>query len=164
MKKNIFNVKKNKGISLIEVIIASAIITLSMISISAVYGNFLTLSLANTDKVQAAFLLDEGNEAIKTIRNYSWSSIASSTINTDYYLIWQDNRWQSTTTPFLIDGKFIRKFTIENVYRDPDTLNIVYSGGVINNDSKIIKMEVNWDYKGTTLTKNSSMYIFNLYE
>ena len=76
----------------------------------------------------------------------------------------QDGRWQSTTTLNLIDDKFIRKFTVENVYRDPSTLNIVTDGGVLNNDSKIINLDVSWNYKGSTSSKQLSFYIFNLYE
>lgn len=153
-----------KGISLIEVIIASSIICLSMVYISNVYGNFLTLSLENTDKVQAVFLLDEGVEAVKTMRNYAWTSIASSTPGTVYYLTWQGSRWQSTTTPVLVDSKFLRKYTVSNVYRDPSTLNIVDTGGVLNSDSKVINMDVSWNYKGSTSTKSTSFYMFNLYE
>jgi prepilin-type N-terminal cleavage/methylation domain-containing protein len=159
-----YSKNKSKGLSLIEVIVASAIISVSMIYITNVYGNFLTLSLQNTDKVQAIFLLDEGVEAIKTMRNYSWAQLASTTVNTNYYLTWQSNRWQATTTPNSIDGKFIRKFTVDNVYRDPTTLNIVTTGGTLNTDSKIVHMSVSWDYKGATSTKTTSFYIFNLYE
>lgn len=153
-----------KGISIVEVVIASAIISLSMIYITNVYGNLLTLSLSNTEKVQAVFLLDEGVEAIKTMRNYSWSSIASSSADTTYYLIWQNSRWQSTTSPNIIDNKFIRTFTVSNVYRDPSTLNIVTSGGVLNNDSKIVNIDISWNYKGATSSKQVSFYVFNLYE
>lgn len=163
MTKSFYKVYE-KGISIVEVVIASAIISVSMISITNVYGNFLTLSLANTEKVQAVFLLDEGVEALKTMRNYSWSSVASSTVSTDYYLTWQNSRWQSTTTPVIVDNKFIRKFRVENVYRDATTLNIVNSGGVLNNDSKIVNLDVSWDYKGATSSKQISFYIFNLYE
>ena len=81
-----------------------------MIYIADVYGNFLKLSLENTEKVQAVFLLDEGVEAVKTMRNYAWSAVASSTAGTTYYLTWQNSRWQSTTTPNVIDNKFIRKW------------------------------------------------------
>jgi Tfp pilus assembly protein PilV len=153
-----------KGISIVEVVIASAIISLSMISITNVYGNFLTLSLANTEKVQAVFLLDEGVEAIKTMRNYSWSSVSSSTVDTTYYLTWQNSRWQSTTTPNTIDNKFIRTYTVSNVFRDASTLNIVNNGGVLNNDSKVINLDVSWNYKGATSSKQISFYVFNLYE
>ncbi len=158
------NKSYKKGISIVEVVIASAIISVSMISITNVYGNFLTLSLANTEKVQAVLLLDEGVEAIKTIRSHSWSSIASSTINTVYYLTWQDLRWQSTTTPVVVDGKFVRTFTVSDVYRDASTLNIVNNGGVLNNDSKIINLDVTWVYKGATSSKQISFYVFNIYE
>lgn len=161
--KNIEKIKQ-RGISVVEVIIASAVISISMISINSVYSNFLQLSLENTSKVQATFLLDEGVESIKTIRSFSWSNIASSTPGVNYYLIWQNNRWQSTTTPNIIDDKFIRKFTVENVYRDPSTLNIVYTGGVLNNDSKLINIDISWNYKGATSTKKTSFYVFNIYE
>lgn len=158
------NLKNNKGVSLIEVIIASSIISLFMISISSVYGNFLQLSLENTYKTQAVFLLDEGVEAMKTIRGYSWVSIASSTVNTDYYIVWQDNKWQSTTTANIIDNIFVRKYTVDNVYRDPSNLNIVYTGGVLDTNSRIINMDVSWNYKRGTTTKKISFYIFNIYE
>lgn len=153
-----------KGISIVEVVIASAIISISMISITNVYGNFLTLSLANTEKVQAVFLLDEGVEVIKTMRNYAWSNISSSNVNTTYYLTWQNSRWQSTTTPNTVDNKFIRTFTVSDVYRDVSTLNIVSNGGVLNNDSKVVNLDVSWDYKGATSSKQISFYVFNLYE
>lgn len=156
--------KSQKGISILEVIVASAIISLSMIYISNVYGNFLALSLGNTDKVQAAFLLDEGVEAVKTMRNYSWASVGSSTPSTTYYLTFQNSRWQSTTTSSMIDGKFVRTFTVSNVYRDSSTLNIVTSGGTLNTDSKLVTMNVSWNYKGATSTKTTSFYVFNLYE
>lgn len=157
------NINK-KGISLVEVILASSIIGLSMVYIVNVYGNFMKLSLENTDKIQAVFLLDEGVEAMKTMRSYSWSSIASSTAGIDYYLLWQDGRWQSTTSPLLIDNKFVRKYQTVDVYRDPSTLNIVTSGGVLNNDSKLINIDISWNYKGSTTTKSTSFYLFNIYE
>ena len=160
MKKDI----SQKGISLVEVIIASAIIGVSMIYISNVYTNFLTLSLENTAKVQAVFILDEGVEALKTMRNYSWSQIASTTAATDYYLVWQSGRWQATTTKIIIDDTFVRKFTVSPVNRDAATLNIVTTGGVPNTDTKIINLDVSWNYKGATSSKSTSFYIFNLYE
>ncbi len=161
MKKN---TPYQKGISLVEVIIASAIISVSMMYISNVYGNFLALSVENTDKVQAVFLLDEGVEAIKTMRSYAWSTVASSSPSSTYYLTWQNARWQSTTTPIVIDSKFTRKYTVANVYRDSSTLNIVTSGGVLNQDSKLITVDVSWLNNGATSTKQLSFYIFNLYE
>jgi hypothetical protein len=98
------------------------------------------------------------------MRNFAWSTVASSTPGVDYYLVWQNNRWQSTTTKILVDNKFTRKYNVSNVYRDPITLNIVTSGGVLNTDSKVVNMDVSWSYKGSTTTKSTSFYMFNLYE
>ncbi len=157
--------RKNKlGISIAEVIVASAIISVFMLSIANVYNNLVKLSVENTYKTQAVFLLDEGVEAMKMMRSYSWSDIASSTPGVDYYLIWQNNRWQATTTLVISDDVFIRKYNVQNVYRDANTLNIVYSGGVSDNNSKIINMKVEWNYKNATNTKDTSFYLINIYE
>ena len=51
--------RKNKlGISIAEVIVASAIISVFMLSIANVYNNLVKLSVENTYKTQAVFLLD----------------------------------------------------------------------------------------------------------
>ena len=156
--------KYKKGISLVEVIIASSIISIFMMTVSSVYSNFVQLSYDNVNKTQSVFLLDEGVDAVKTIAANSWVQIGSLLSGTDYYLVWQDNRWQSTTTLNTIDNIFIRKFNVQDVYRDPTTLNIVYTGGVSDINSKIINMQVLWNYKGSTTTKEISFYIFNIYE
>ncbi len=156
--------KKQKGVSIIEVVIASAIISVFIITVSSVYTSLMQLSFANINKTQAIFLLDEGLESLKVMRSYSWSTIASSTPNTDYYLIWQNNRWQATTTKVIIDGTFTRKFKVRDVYRDVNTLNIVYTGGVSDINSKIIDLQVSWNDRDATNTKEISFYIFNLYE
>jgi len=159
----IFN-KNKKGISVVEVVIASSIISIFMMTVSSVYSNFVQLSYDNVNKTQSVFLLDEGVEAVKTMSAYSWDQVGSSTPDTDYYLVWQDNRWQSTTTSGMIDDFFIRKFKVQDVYRDPSTLNIVYTGGVSDINSKIISMQVLWNYKGRATTKEISFYVFNIYE
>ncbi len=159
--------KKNSknGISLIEVIIASAVISLSIIYIANLYGGFVALSTGNTAKIQAVFLLDEGVEAIKTMRGEKWSNIASTTVGTTYYLYWNTDKWRATTTASTIDGMFTRTFTSQSVYRDASTFNIQTDGsGVIDSGSRKVDITVSWLDKGTTTTRTTSMYIFNLYE
>lgn len=155
-----------KGISVVEIIIASAIISLSVISISVVYGNLVVLSLQNTEKVQAGFLLDEGVEAIKIMRDASWSRIASTTSGIAYHFIWSGNEWRATTTSSLIDEKFIRTFVVYPVHRDVSTFNILpdTSSGSLDAGTKKIDITVSWSQKGATSSKSTTMYIFNLYE
>ena len=154
-----------RGISVVEIIIASAIISLSVISISVIYGNFVVLSLENTSKVQAALLLDEGVEAIKTMRGERWSNIASTTASTTYYFSWTTNKWRATTTPVLVDGMFTRTFTTSSVYRDVSTFNILNdTSGTLDSGTKKIDISVSWKDKKATTTRSTSMYIFNIYE
>jgi len=154
---------RKKGISLIEVIVASAIISLSMISTSVVYGNLVSVSTQNTAKVQAAFLLDEGVEAIKSMRGDAWSNIASTTPGTTNYFLWTSNKWKATTTPAVIDGVFTRTFIVSTVNRDTN-LNISTSTGTNDPGTKKVDISVSWkDITGTS-TRSTSMYIFNLYE
>jgi type II secretory pathway pseudopilin PulG len=154
---------KKKGTSLIEVIIASAIISLSTISTSVVYGNLVSLSTQNTAKVQAAFLLDEGVEAIKSMRGDAWSNIASTTSGTTNYFLWTTNKWKATTTPSMVDNIFTRTFIVSAVNRDTN-LNISTSTGTNDAGTKKVDITVSWfDTKGTS-THATSMYIFNLYE
>lgn len=153
---------RKKGISIIEVVVASAIISLSMLSTAVVYGNLATLSTENTAKVQASLLLEEGVEAIKVMRGEAWSNIASTTAGVNNYFVWSSNTWRGTTSPSTIDGVFVRTFVVSPVYRD-GTFNISTSG---TNDpgTKKVDITVSWSSKGATSTRSTSMYIFNLYE
>ena len=155
-----------KGISVVEVIVASVVIPLAVISISVIYGNLISLSARNTAKVQAAFLLDEGIDAIKTMRGESWSNIASTTEGVPYYFIWSTDRWKATTTPASIDGFFTRYFVVSSVNRDTTDFNILTSTstGVSDAGTKKVDITVSWSDQGATSTRTTSMYIFNLYE
>ncbi len=154
-----------KGISVIEVLIASAVISLSIIYIANIYGSFVSISINNTAKVQAVFLLDEGVEAIKTMRGEKWSNIANTTIGTTYFLHWNTDRWQATTSTSTIDGFFTRTFTSSAVKRDASTFNIQTDGsGTVDTGTRKVDLTVSWAEKGATTTRTASMYIFNLYE
>lgn len=154
-----------RGISVIEILIASSIISLTVISISVAYGNFVYLSRQNTAKVQAALLLDEGSEAIKTMRGERWSNIASTTASTTYYFAWMSGRWRATTTPVVIDGMFYRTFVVSPVYRDISTFNILPdTSGTLDPGTKKIDITVAWSDKGATSTRSSTIYVFNIYE
>lgn len=154
-----------RGISVIEILIASTIISLTVISISVAYGNFVYLSVQNTAKIQATLLLDEGVESIKTMRGERWSNIASTTASTTYYFAWMTDRWRATTTPVVIDNTFYRTFTVSPVYRDSSTFNILPdASGTLDTGTKKVDIIIVWNDRGATTTRSTTMYIFNLYE
>lgn len=154
--------KNKKGFSLVEILIGSAIVSASIIYIANSYANFVSLSTTNTARIQAAFLLDEGVEALKTMRGESWTqNIASTTASTTYYLTWSTNKWKATTTPQLINNIFTRTMVFSSVYRDVN-FNVAESG-TIDPGSKKVNFVVSWPDKGATTTKSVSMYLFNIF-
>ncbi|MEN9604605.1 MAG: hypothetical protein RJB39_290 [Candidatus Parcubacteria bacterium] len=158
MRRNIFK----RGISLIEVIIGVAIISLSTIYISQAYGGFVAASADNVARVQATFLLDEGVEAVKTLRGESWTKVASTTVGVPYYLIWNTDRWAATTTPQVTDGRFYRTMIFSTVNRDA-SFNISTTTGTLDNGTRKVDLAVAWNEKGSTSTRSISMYVFNIF-
>lgn len=159
MSRRIIN---SKGFSIIEALIGAAIVSSSILYIANSYSNMVALSSTNTARVQATFLLDEGVEAVKTMRGESWSqNIATLTASTTYYLVWSANKWKATTTPQVVDEVFTRTLVFSPVYRDGN-FNISDSG-TLDAGSKKVDISVGWSDKGTPVAKNMSMYIFNIF-
>lgn len=154
-----------KGVSLIEVVIAVGIISMATMYVAQAYGGFVTASAGNVAKVQATFLLDEGVEALKTMRGEKWSNIASTTDYVPYYLIWSTDKWRATTTPQIIDNVFYRTIVFESVNRDVLSYNILAAttSGVLDTGTKKATLQVSWWEKGATTTRSLTMYVFNLF-
>lgn len=174
---------------MVEVIIASAIMGAVMVSVISVYHSLAEISLQNTPHIQSAFLLEEGVELVKVMRDTSWESIASSTVDTVYHLGWAKATSPSvvstptinaayypgwiktssymavaTSTPDnLLDlNIFTRTVTFSNVNRDTD-FNIVSTGGTIDPYSRKATIQVSWPTNKGTTTKSIETYIFRTF-
>jgi len=151
-----------KGIGLIEVIIASSIIAIGFVVIMQAYTIAVKNSFSNLKKIQAAMLLEEGEEAVRGMRDSSWTNkIKTLSSNTNYYLFF-DNiflSWTSTTTLSYIDGTYVRSFSLSDVYRDSQ--NNISSGGTLDQNAKKVTVSVSWQDNGTT-TKSISTIFTNI--
>ena len=78
--------KRTGGFALVEIIIATGIVSLSLLAITVSAGKTLNLSNHALKQTQASFFLEEGAEAVKTNRDNDWSTISALSTNTDYYL------------------------------------------------------------------------------
>ncbi len=158
--------KKNKGSLLIEVLVAAAIISTSVLASLGVFGTMARLQYRNTARIQASFLADEGIEAVKTLRNASWNTnIENLTIGSKYYLYWNNHSWNVNASTTLVDGQFSRYFTLSNVYRDA-SFNIVTSttsGAAIDTDMRDMVMNVEWVDESGTSSKSIETYLYNLF-
>lgn len=157
------------GFTLIEVVVASAIIVTSLVAILNAYSYFIRAEKSNTKLVKSVYLLEEGVEAVHYLRDKGWTAnIASLSTTTSYYLYFSASggvgSWQSTTTRQLYDGIFERKISFADVYRNNTTQNISASGAGTTLDPNIRKVTITVSWigaSGATTTKTISTYVTN---
>lgn len=152
-----------KGISLVEVVIGSAIILVAFLSLIGTYNVFLRASFANTNTVQASLLVEEGIEAIRIFRDSGWmANIAPLSNNTDYYFYWNSSTWTATTTSVLVDGIYERKFVLAPVYRSSS--DVIAPSGTLDANIKKATVTVSWlSPAGATTSLSAATYITNLF-
>lgn len=117
----------NAGLSLIEIVIGTALILLSLVGVAGAYSFYLKAGLRNTDTLTAAFLLQEGVEAVTLMRDDAWSNLSSFVSGTPYHLSWNGTMWTATTSSVLIDTVFTRTIVLDDVYRRTSDKDIVAS-------------------------------------
>lgn len=163
--KNIFLDRKNKkGLSLVEVIIGSAVIIGGMLALISTMGNFVSSENSSERTIQALLIRDEGIEVVKYLRDVSWSThIASTEDNVPYEAIFNDSRWSlSTSTHQLIDSKITRKIYFSPVLRNQES-DITDSDGIEDNNTKKVTIVVTYPIKNGISTTTISTYVMNIF-
>ncbi len=151
---------------MVEVLIGSSIICLSLIFIINLETGISKLGFSSTSRVQAGMLAEEGVSAIINLRNVSWQDNIDS-LNNDvpYKLFWDqgDGFWKTTAWANLIDNKFDRTVTFYSVYRDAATFDIVSSGGVLDLGTRKFVVSITWHDDNGTSTKSVTSYVHNIF-
>ncbi len=161
------NFKKSKnssGFALVELLIACAIISLVTFTIVSAGGKGVELSNQALSQTQASFLLEEGGEAVKIIRDNAWSNISALTLNTNYYLSYNTGTdvWSLSTTPSVIDNTFTRTIVVSAVNRDSND-DIVASGGTTDPNIKKVVVSVSWPGVSGTISKSLTFYVADIF-
>lgn len=148
--------------SLIEMIIGISIVFVSIVSVVTVYHFFVRVSQVNAISVKAEFLLEEGVEAVRSVRDNSWTNFSAIPVNTEKHLSFLNGAWGVVDENNYIEGFFERKFIITDVYRDADD-NIAETG-TLDAGTKKVEVFVSWNDRGATTTKSTVIYLANLFE
>jgi len=158
MKKN----NKKLGFALIEVLIACSIISLTMIVLMQAAAKGIELSNRSLKQVQVNSLLEEGAEAVKSIRDTNWTMISNFSLETNHYLAYDSNlnQWTLGVSPIeIVDGFFTRTIIFSPVYRDVND-NISDFGTL---DSGIKKVNITITWPGSTVnSKTLIIYLANI--
>lgn len=153
----------NKGLSIVEIVIAAGIIATSVIGIVGAIQVYLKIVYANTRETQAVLLLDETAEALQYLRDTSYgSNIATTTASTTYTLYWNGTGYQLATSTISLPYGMSRTILFNTVYRDGSD-QIVSSGGSLDTNTKKATINIAWPYKNATTTITSEVLIHNIY-
>jgi len=156
-----------EGFSLVEVVVAASIVSVALMAILNAYGYLIRAEVGSTKLVKATYLLEEGIEASRYLRDKGWTAnIANLSTTTNYYLYLSTSNgtgdWQATATKQIYDDMFKRTITFGNVYRDNNTQNISPTG-VLDTNTRKITVSVSWPgINGATTTKSISTYLTNI--
>ncbi len=120
----------------------------------------------------AGTVLEEAAEAVRTVRDSGWSAITGLSSSLSYYPTFcaSTNTWallDTSTSPASgctgkTEGIFTRTITVASVSRDGSD-NITASGGSVDSGTRLVTVTVSWQERGTTMTKNLSFYIMNIF-
>ena len=151
------------GSILVEAVIAAAITLTTLMGAITTFSYLYRSAISNTANTQAAFLEEEGLEAVRILRDNGWTTnIASQTSGANVYLYWNGTTWTATSTNTFISGVFERKVIFADIYRDGNK-NIVLSGGTLDTNTKKVTVFVSWSARGATTTRSLSTYLANVF-
>lgn len=157
--------KKNQtGFTIIEVLVACFIMTLITLTLMSAAAKGIELSNQSLRQAQAGLLLEEGAEAVKSIRDTSWPAISGLSLETNYYLYFDSgtNTWSLSTTPLaLLDGVFSRSVVISSVYRDSN--DEISLSGTLDTGTKKVNVIVTWPNHQNVSSKNLTFYLADIF-
>ena len=151
-----------KGIGLVEVLIATAIILITLSGLIAAYNFYLKNALLNLKTLQASLLAEEGIEALRSLRDTGFATqIVPLGTGTTHYFGWTGSTFTATTSNILIDGFYERKFVLDPVYRD--SADKIAGGGTLDPNTKKVTVSVSWRVGNSTTTRSIATYLTNLF-
>ncbi len=155
--------KKTGGFALVELVVAIGIITTILFS-ALQFINTVTRAMRTERYIrEATLLLSEGEDAVKFLRDASWSAnISPATLETTYYLSFSGSNWTLTTSnPGIINNHYTRTVIFHQVLRDVSG-NIVQSGGLADANSRRVTATLSWQGVSGPQTISNDFYVNNI--
>ena len=138
-----------RGFGLVEIIIASAVISVSMVSLAFVLVLSARVTERAGNRLRANFLTEETLETLRFLRDTSWSSNFSGlTPGITYYPSFNNSTflWSIVAiNPGLVDNLFSQRFSAASVMRSAND-DIISAGGTVDADTLKITASTTWDH------------------
>ena len=87
------------GFGLVEALVGFAIVVIVLVGFVSAFQTYLSVQSLNTEKIQAAYILEEGVELTRYLRDESFSTnIETLSVDTPYYVYMSTSTVIATTT------------------------------------------------------------------
>ncbi len=152
------------GFGMIEIVVGTAVLATAMLGISSLFQATLKAGSTTQSVLQAGYLLEEGIEAVRVMRDSGYAnSILKLSTTTPTYITWNGatSLWATTSVNTFIDSKYERRLTVADVNRDAN--DDIAVAGTYTPDTKLITMTVSWSERGATTSRSISTYLTNLF-
>ena len=136
--------KTQTGLTLVEVVIGTAILGAVLVAISITLTLYLQSATVALENTKALYLAEEGIAFAQYIRSKDWANIEGLTAGTVYYFAVAGSDVTTSGTPEVIDTDYIRSVVFRDVYRNAND-NIVASttaGSVVDTDARYVHVHV----------------------
>ncbi len=142
---------------LIEIIIATAIVSATLAGFLQVSILSVRLLRAEQYNLEAVLLAQEGMEAVRSVRDESWTNnIVPLVYGTIYYPVIVNSKWtMSTSNPGLFNNRYTRQIVFSQVFRNGT--DDIASSGTPDDGTRKITVTVSWEGKNIQLV----MYLTN---
>ena len=144
---------------MVEILVAVSIIAIAVIAATTVTQKAVQVSRMAFHTSQATFLLEEGAEAVRILRDNGWTNISALDPGTAYYPVFSSGTWTLSDTPNTV-GIFTRTVSVASVTRDNITKDIAGSG-TDDPGTKLVTISVSWQEGGTVMEKMLRFYILD---
>mgnify|MGYP001582880079 FL=1 len=146
---------------MVEVLVAISIIAVSILAATMVAQKSIYVSRQAFHATQTAFLLEEGAETVRILRDNAWANISSLAPGANYYPIFSGGTWVLSETANVVNI-FTRQVSVMNVNRDNITKDIS-TIGTDDPGTRLVTVTVSWIEGGATVTKTLQFYIMNIF-
>lgn len=134
-----FNFRNQKGLSLIELMVAMAFFVLVVSGVIFLVLDAYSANRQGAERTRATLIAQEGLEAARSIKDRGWKYLTTGVYGVnDVNGFWDFGAGQDS-----ID-QFTRQVKVENVSRQNG--EIVASGGTVDFDTKKVTSEVDWNF------------------
>lgn len=147
---------------MVEIVVGAAVLSTALLGIATFFQSALVVSGTTGAAIRGDYLLEEGVEAVKLLRDESYAAnLSQFSTTTPTYLTWNGTIWATSTTNVYIDGMFERNILAGDVVRDVN--GDIAAAGTFDPNTKLITVTVAWQARGATTTKTIQTYIMNIF-